>query len=134
MNYTIEVYKRDVSQYAEECEYKNEADHECDGQCRHLDGDVREIRSHGTGEYAYDGDDAELYGTPVQWATEYLGGHNFPALYRSSSIQDGKAAEGDWLTGHESHPHEEYETEYSIYLRGDWTPEERAQVFLAVGY
>jgi hypothetical protein len=131
--YVIEVNKRDVSRYAEECEFKNDDDHECDDQCRYLDGDVREIRDYGKAEYEYDPDDAELYGTPVQWASEYLGGHNFPALNKPQ-IHDGKVSEHEWLSASDPHPYQEHETEYSIYLRGDWTPEERAQVFEAVGH
>lgn len=133
MAYVIEVNKRDVSQYAEECPFRDEADHECDDQCRYLDGDVREIRDHGRSEYEYDTDDAEEHGAPVRWATEYLGGHHFPALYKPQ-IHDGKVSEHEWLSAHDPDPYKDEETEYSIYLRGDWTPEERAQVFAAVGH
>lgn len=132
MAYVIEVNKRDISQYAETCEYAGQDDHECDEMCRYLDGDVREIRDHGQSNYEYDSDDAELYGSAVQWATEYLGGRDFPALYKPQ-IRDGRVGEHEWLSTNEPGPYKEEETEYSIYLRGDWTPEERAQVFEAVG-
>lgn len=130
MAYVIEVNKRDVSPYAEECPYAGEDGHECDGQCRWLDGDLREIQDHGTTEYAYDEDDAEEHGTPVQWAIAFLSGHRFPALEPSTT---GPVGEHAWLSGHEEHSHKEQRTEYSVYLRGGWTLQERAAVFEAVG-
>lgn len=134
MAYVIEVNKRDVSPYAETCEYEGQEDHECDGDCRWLDGDLREIRDHGKSEYEYDPRDADLYGPPVQWATECLAGSSFPALHPSSSPVEDATREHEWLHGASPDPYKDEETEYSVYLRGDWTPEERAQVFRAVGY
>ena len=133
MAHIIEVNKRDVSQYAETCGFKDEPDHECDEQCRYMDGDVREIRDHGQSDYAYDSDDAEEHGTPVAWAISYLGGQNFPDLHNGSSCHDGKRGEREWLSANDPHPYEEHETEWSVYLRGDWTEEERFQIFAAVG-
>lgn len=132
MAYVIEVNKRDVSQYAEECPFAEQDDHECDGQCRSLDGDVRVIHDYGQSDYEYDDSDAEDHGSPVQWAIDYLGGRDFPDLNKPQ-IRDGKADESEWLSASDPHPYKDEETEYSIYLRGDWTPEERAQVFNAVG-
>ncbi|MFE0472606.1 hypothetical protein ACFW2V_13425 [Streptomyces sp. NPDC058947] len=132
MAYVIEVNKRDVSRYAEKCEHEGQDDHECDEMCRYLDGDVRVIRDHGQSDYEYDDSDAEDHGTPVRWAIDYLGGHHFPDLYKPS-IRGGKVSECEWLSANDPDPYRDQETEYSIYLRGDWTPEERAQVFEAVG-
>lgn len=135
MTYTIEVSKRDLSTDAEECLWKNEEDHNaegtgpaCDGQCKSLDGDTREIRDHGTSTYEIDDDELKEHGSPVEWAVWYLSGHNFPSL-TAPQMKDGKAMEREWLSGSEDDPYKDEFTEYHVYLTGDWTESERGAVF-----
>ncbi len=133
MAYIIETSKRDVSRYAEVCPYADGSDHECDGECLSLDGDVREIHDYGTSMDEYDSDDAEEHGSPVAWAVWHLTGSAFPDLHNGGSCHDGRRSEREWLSGSEPDPYRDQEMEYHVYLTGDWTPEERFAVFAAAG-
>lgn len=144
MAYIIEVNKRDLSRDAEECFWKNEEGHnaqgtgpECTGDCMSLEGDVREIRDRRPSADQYDADYAEEHGSPVEWAIAYLNNYyptsSFPDLYVGDYSRGGRRAESEWLSGNETHPYRNEETEYTIYLRGDWSEEQRWEVFEKVG-
>lgn len=129
-DYMITVHQHHLSDYAESCPFEGEDDHECDGECRWLDGDRREVRTSETEEFTPDADDIELAdGSVVKWAVELLRGGKFPALYASSSPIQGVQPH-KWLHGTEEHMYREEYTEYSVYLSGGgWTTEMRTEVF-----
>lgn len=146
MAYAIEVHKRDMSDSLEECAWKDKEGHnpegtgpDCDEMCKSTDGDPREIGDWSTESHEYEPDDhAEDYGSPVEWAVSLLGNRipvaaSFPDLYKSGSAHNGRRPERDWLSGNDKHPYEDKYTEYSVYLRGDWTKEDRYQVFEKAG-
>lgn len=136
MPYVIEVNRRDMSDYLEHCAWKDEEGHnaegtgpDCDEMCKSTDGDPREIKEHGTKEHEYDEDAAEEYGSPYNWACFLLSGHHFPDLHNGGTANGGKRPERDWLSGNEGHAYRDEYTEWSVYLRGDWTEEERFRIF-----
>lgn len=146
MAYAIDVHRRDMSDSLEECALKNEKGHnpegtgpDCDEMCKSTDGDPREVEDRGVESHEYDPEDhAEDYGSPVEWAVSLLGNHipvaaSFPDLHKSGSALGDRRPERDWLSGNDEHPYEDKYTEYSVYLRGDWTEEDRYQVFEKVG-
>jgi len=116
MGYAVEISRRDVSGNAE------------DGTP--LDGDVREIRDYGTETEVYDTDDAEDYGSPVGWAVAVVGKTN--AIHPSIDPVGSALSERAWLSGTYVHPYLDQREEISVYLTGDWTPAQRAEVFRAV--
>lgn len=145
MAYVIEVAKRDMSDRSEECGWKNEEGHntegtgpDCDEMCMSLDGNPREVRDYGTHTHEYDAaDHAEDHGSPVGWAVALLGNMlpvaaTFPDLHAPQQT-DGRVSVRDWLHGTEDDPYRDQYTEYTVYLTGDWSDEERGHVFRTVG-
>jgi hypothetical protein len=89
--YILEISQRVISGYREECCFKDEEGHnaegtgpECSGECRWMDGDVREISNKGTSTYEMDEYEAEEYGSPVAWAAHYLSKHH-PEITEASA-------------------------------------------------
>jgi hypothetical protein len=130
--YTIEVTTRVVSTEAESCRFEGEDDHECTGDCTSLDGDVRELETPSTQEITADADDLEAFeGDPVAWAVDYIRTKTDAVEPSSSPIGD-TAREHEWLSGTYTDSYDNSkETHTSVRLTGDWTEQQRAQVFTA---
>lgn len=120
MSYDVDIHKRDIDPYVETP----------GGGRIWLDGDVREVRDHGTDTLTYDSDDAEEHGSPVAWATEVISKTD---AYEPSQVPvPAEAPAHLWLSGSYADPYSTMQTETSVRLSGDWTPAERADVFRAV--
>jgi hypothetical protein len=130
--YTLEITRRVVSTEAEECAYAGEDDHECTGDCLSLDGDVRELETPSTEEITADADDIEAHdGDPVAWAADYIRSKTDVTEPSASPIGD-TVREHEWLSGTYTDPYDgAKETLTMVRLTGDWTEEQRAQVFTA---
>lgn len=131
--YTIEETKAVVSYRAEECEITDE-DHECTGDCTWLDGDKRELESPSTSEIEPDAYDLEEYdNSPVAWAVEYIW-RKTDAVTPSVDPIGATVGAHCWISGSYNHPYlnDSHVTETSVRLTGDWTDEERAQVFRGI--
>jgi hypothetical protein len=139
MSYTLEISRRDISRNAEECPWKDEEGHnvegtgpECEPACLSLDGDVRELRDHGTHTAEF-GRDVDTYdwdeydGDPVAWAAHYLS-KNHPEISDAGMVGE-TADKREWMWGTDEHPYEDKETETTVYVTGDFTDRERAEVF-----
>lgn len=132
--YTIEVTTRVVTGEAESCRYEGENDpeHECTGECTSLDGDVRELEAPRIEEITADADDLEAFeGDPVAWAVDHIRTHTDATEPSSSPIGD-TAREREWLSGTRADVYDNSrETQTTVRLTGDWTEQQRAQVFKA---
>jgi hypothetical protein len=131
--YTVQVSKRVVSGYAEECAYVAEEGHECTGDCRWLEGDSRELETPTTEDVEADADDLEAFGgDAVAWAVDYIWTKT-DAVEPSASPVGAEAYAHEWLSGTSSDPYNsERETHTSVYLTEGWTDAQRAQVFKGV--
>ncbi|MFD5701321.1 hypothetical protein [Streptomyces lasiicapitis] len=98
-----------------------------------LDGEFRTLQPEFTTRETYDEDDAELWeGDVIAWAVDTVDrtGAIEPSAY---PIGDTVPAHG-WLSGRYEDPYEgdNKVTETSVRLTGDWSPQQRAEVFRAV--
>ena len=117
MSYTLEITCRVVT-------YR-------DSEGAWMDGSNVELETPSTSTLVYDADDAEDHGSPVGWAVD--------ALDRTDVVEASMwpipdaVREHDWLSGSYQDPYrgESRVTETTARLTGDWTPEERAEVFRA---
>ncbi|MBD3004569.1 hypothetical protein [Streptomyces sp. 5-10] len=139
MPYMLKISRRDITGYREECPFKDEEGHNANGtgpdcvpDCLWMDGDVRELHDYGThvaefGENvdAYDWEEYE--GDAVAWAAHYLS-KNHPDVTTSGTVGE-TASEREWLSGNTPDPYEEKEEETHVYVLGDFTDRERAEVF-----
>lgn len=112
MVYVIEVSKQDVSYRAEDGTW--------------LDGDRRVLRDHGTERETWEAGGPG----PVSWAVAWLQGTDAqePSVYPIPA----ELPEHAWLSGTYEHPCDGTTLESSYRLTGDWTPQERAEVFRVV--
>jgi hypothetical protein len=144
MGYTLEITRRQISPYAEECRYKSEEGHsadgsgsDCTGDCRWMEGDVRLLTDFGAFIAEMDDDDAEEYGGPVAWAAYYLSLHHpeiaHASIEGSGSFDvkwQGQVRECEWLMGESKDVfNPEIVDETTVRLTGDFTPSQRAKVF-----
>lgn len=129
MNYTIEVTRRVVS-------YRTPTGGAPDGG-RYggvwMDGDSYLIEAPSTICQTYDEFDAEWWeGDVVAWAVDKIDptGVTEPSAYPIGDAAPGHA----WLSGRYEDPYEgdSKVTETSVRLTGDWSPQQRAEVFRAV--
>lgn len=131
--YAIEITTRVVSyRTAEPCSYASDPDHTCESDCSWMDGDSRELESPYTATH-----------TPDKWDFEWNGGSVFDwalSVIRETSVTEcsgrpiGKElSDHVWLSGSYDDPYQgdNRVTETSVYLTGDWTPQERSQIFRA---
>ncbi|WP_030669882.1 hypothetical protein [Streptomyces sp. NRRL B-1347] len=123
MSYTIQISRVVVS-------YRTPV--ESDGG-EWMDGDFRTIGGPFTTCETYDEDDAELWGSDViAWAVDKV---DATGVIEPSAYPLGDAVpESSWLNGRYEDPYEgdSKVTETSVRLLGDWSPEQRAEVFHAV--
>jgi hypothetical protein len=128
MSYDIEIRRQDV-------------------RCTE-NGDCEELRDQGTDtetyEREYDGPEALPWysvarylgaarrerAARVAWAVERIG--RTDAYEPSCEPVPAELNEHEWLAGTYQHPYRDQTQETSVYLTGDWTPAERADVFRAV--
>lgn len=97
-----------------------------------LEGDRRELEAPEASTETCSITDAQDYGTAVEWAVQRIKGMN---ASEASLYPIGDAVpEHAWLSETYEDPYrgDSHVTETSVRLTGDWTPEERAQVFRAV--
>ena len=128
--YAIEVTRHVVAYHAERCEI-TEADHECTADCTWLDGDKRELEAPATETITPDADDLEWHdGSVIVWAADHIWTKTDATEPSVSPVPD-TLGEHEWLSGAHADPYEGdwRVTETTVRLTGDWTPEERAQVF-----
>ncbi|MCP9209549.1 hypothetical protein [Streptomyces cucumeris] len=144
MAYVLEIRQRVISGYAKECRFADEDGHttdgtgpECNGECRWLDGGVREIEDRGTSEIAMDDDDLEEHGSPVAWAAWYLT-KNHPEITESSAGMTetfdaqwrNHVPDHAWLSGSSEEPYNsEIETETTVRVTGEFDTNQRSKVF-----
>lgn len=125
---TIEINKHDYSSYAEECQCPEEFKAECDDTCRYLDGDRRELDDNSEQPYDLDGDDIECAeGDVIQAAVDHII-RTAPGNYDASLSPIEDVREYCWLTDTYEHP-EGYERETTVRFTGDWTVDERTEIF-----
>jgi hypothetical protein len=134
MAYTIKVRKANVAYRLDECRWKgtehDDEDHQCESECTWMDGDRREIGFGSEGEYEPDAYDLEEYGSPVEWAVRTIR-KDYPDVVNAPQMLNGTAQENQWIDGSYEDPYKGDldVTETSIWLVGDWTETERAEVF-----
>lgn len=131
MAYIIEVNKRVVSYRAEKCEFEGTEDHECESDCTWMEGESRELETPTTSEDSPDKYDLELFdGSLIDWAVDYCCNKACVTKASSSPVEDS-VPEHDWLHASDEDPYrgDSRVTETSVYLRGDWTDQQRAEVF-----
>lgn len=95
-----------------------------------LDGDTFELADHGTTVETPDEYDLEEFGNPVAWAIDRL--RRTDAHEPSQLPVPDRVGEHAWLGGCYCHPYNNEHEETTARLYGDWTPEERAEVFRGV--
>lgn len=106
-------------------------DHECTADCTWLDGDKRELEAPATETVTPDADDLEWHdGSVIVWAADHIWTKTDATEPSVSPVPD-TLGEHEWLSGAHADPYEGdwRVTETTVRLTGDWTPEERAQVF-----
>lgn len=113
MSKIVEINKHLVSYYAE------------DGETW-LDGDYREIEPVDSTQVEYDLNEWQL---PVEWAVDEIG--DTDASEASTSPIPDAVPEHNWLYGSYTNPYTGDVLETTVRLTGDWTEEERAEVFRA---
>lgn len=120
MEYTIEIFTRVVS-------YRDE-----DGEW--MDGGNRELETPLLERISADAYDLEQHdGEPTAWAVDYLQSRTDvtePSLYPIGP----DVPEHAWLSGTYQDPYQgdSRVTKTSAYLKGDWSPQQRADVFRKV--
>lgn len=110
MTYDIEVHARWVSYHSESGQW--------------LDGDSRLIRELPNETHTFDPDDTV---DAVTWASQYLRASESwePSVWPVPST----VGEHTWLSACYEDPHTDEHLESTAYLTGDWTDEQRAEVF-----
>lgn len=114
VRFWIDVTTRTVSDYSE------------DGE--HLDGDVREVEPDRREDYGFDRWDHEEYGSAVEWAVHVLNRSVWPESVSDYPLPE-RPGEDVHLTRSTEHAYLVQRDEVTVYLRGSWTPEQRAEVF-----
>lgn len=134
MSYEIEIYRRTIDPYSEEGEW--------------MEGDSREVRDHGTDTEAYE---PEFDGPePLPWYSvrRYLGASKRESAARvawaverikrtgayepSVSPVPAELSAHAWLSCSLPDNYTTEEDEVSVYVTGDWTDAQRAEIFRAV--
>jgi hypothetical protein len=119
MTYEIEIIKRVVTYYGSDGAW--------------LDGSHVELETPDTETLEYDAaEDAEEHGSPIGWAVDML--DRTDVVEASMWPITDQVQEHNWLHGTYADPYQgpgRHDTETTARLIGDWTPEERAQVFRA---
>ncbi|GAA1895100.1 hypothetical protein [Streptantibioticus ferralitis] len=95
-----------------------------------MDGDSRTIERPRTERVVYDADDADWWdGNVIAWAVEQIG--KTDVTEASQDLIPDAVGEHTWLSGSYADPYrsDQRVTETSVYLRGEWTGEQRAEVF-----
>lgn len=131
MPYIIAVTKCVVSYRAEKCAFEDEEDHECESDCTWLGGDSRELETPNTCEVTPDEYDLEWHdGSVIAWAVDYCRNNEYVTEASFAPIGDA-APEHAWLSATSEDPYQgdSRVTETSVYLKGDWTEQQRAEIF-----
>lgn len=146
MAYIVEVHTIRVAYRLESCPWSEEGNQEeghyengdgsgpaCEGDCTWMDGDRRELDSGSMSEFEPDEYDMEEYGMPLEWAVGMIR-KAYPDVNHAPQMRDGTAEEREWMSGssEDAYRGDMDVTETSVYLRGDWTPAERGEVFRRV--
>lgn len=92
-----------------------------------LDGDHRTVSEPETVIFEADEWDLEDM-TPVDWAVDYLERRVWPTEASMYPLPD-HVRESVWLSRTSPHPYRNQAEEVSVWLVGDWTGAERAEIF-----
>lgn len=114
VRFWIDVGTRTLSDYDENGEY--------------LDGDAREVEPDRQEEHDFDRGDHAEYGSAVAWAVHVLNRNVWPESASEHPLPE-RPGENVHLTRDTEHVYRNQREEVTVYLRGSWTPEQRAEVF-----
>ncbi len=117
MTYTVSIRRQDVS-------YRDEAGEWMDGDSRDLSASRTSIEEFDPG---YDGD---ISGGPVDWAVDRIG--QTDAYEPSQSPIGDTLGEHNWLSGSYEDPYLDKITETTVYVTGDFSDTDRAEIFKRV--
>lgn len=134
MPYTLEITTRVVSYRAESCPFEGEDDHECESDCTWMDGDSRELETPTTTEIDPDVWDLDWYdGSVIAWAVDQCRNKYYVTDASEGPLGDTVPAHA-WLSAssEDGYQGDARVTETTVRLIGDWTEQQRSEVFRLV--